>query len=138
MTRTPSVVAAYTVTILLGSYLALAQVEPAHRNPSPQRPMTFFVTSVGMGKGADLGGLAGADAHCQVLAAAVGAGNNTWHAYLSTQARGNQPAMNAATASGRDLGTTPKGPRSLRIKPSCTVTQMNWRASAATCSSSQR
>jgi hypothetical protein len=46
-------------------------------------PMSFFVTSVGSGKGADLGGLAGADAHCQKLAAAAGAGNRTWRAYLS-------------------------------------------------------
>jgi hypothetical protein len=45
--------------------------------------MTFFVTSVGSGKGADLGGLAGADKHCQSLAQAAGAGNRTWHAYLS-------------------------------------------------------
>ena len=46
-------------------------------------PMGFFITSVGSGKGADLGGLAGADAHCQKLAAAVGAGNRNWRAYLS-------------------------------------------------------
>src|SRR5215472_17457128 len=48
--------------------------------------MRFFVTSTGLGKGGDLGGLAGADAHCQSLAAGVGAGTRTWHAYLSTQA----------------------------------------------------
>ena len=47
-------------------------------------PMTFFVTSVGMGNGADLNGLIGADAHCQSLAVAAGAGDRTWHAYLST------------------------------------------------------
>jgi hypothetical protein len=47
-------------------------------------PMGFFVTSVGSGKGADLGGLAGADAHCQRLASAAGAGGRTWRAYLST------------------------------------------------------
>ncbi|MGQ0682833.1 hypothetical protein [Bradyrhizobium sp.] len=47
--------------------------------------MTFFITSVGSGKGGDLGGLDGADAHCQRLASAVGAGNKTWRAYLSTQ-----------------------------------------------------
>ena len=47
--------------------------------------MTFFITSVGLGKGANLGGLAGADAHCQALATAVGAGDRTWRAYLSTQ-----------------------------------------------------
>lgn len=46
--------------------------------------MSFFITSAGPGKGADLGGLAGADAHCQKLAAAVGQGNKTWRAYLST------------------------------------------------------
>ncbi len=48
-------------------------------------PMGFFITSVGLGKGADLGGLEGADAHCQKLAASVGAGGRTWHAYLSTE-----------------------------------------------------
>jgi hypothetical protein len=46
-------------------------------------PMSFFITSEGSGKGADLGGLAGADAHCQKLAAAAGAGGKTWRAYLS-------------------------------------------------------
>jgi hypothetical protein len=56
--------------------------------------MTFFVTSVGSGNGADLGGLAGADAHCQQLAEAAGAGG-TWRAYLSTQAADGQPAVNA-------------------------------------------
>lgn len=48
--------------------------------------MTFFVTSHGVGKGGDLGGLMGADQHCQSLAQAAGAGNHQWHAYLSTQA----------------------------------------------------
>ncbi len=46
--------------------------------------MTFFITSVGSGNGADLGGLEGADRHCQALAASVGAGDKAWHAYLST------------------------------------------------------
>ena len=50
-----------------------------------QQPMSFFVTSVGLGRGGDLGGLAGADAHCQALATAAGRGNVTWHAYVSTQ-----------------------------------------------------
>jgi hypothetical protein len=57
--------------------------------------MSFFVTSIGIGKGGDLGGLAGADAHCARLAAAVGASAKTWHAYLSTQARSGQAAVNA-------------------------------------------
>jgi hypothetical protein len=50
--------------------------------------MSFFVTSVGPGKGADLGGPAGADQYCQVLAAAAGAGGKTWRAYLRTQGDG--------------------------------------------------
>jgi hypothetical protein len=66
-------------------------------------PMGFFVTSANPGKGADLGGLAGADAHCQSLAAAAGAGSRTWRAYLSTTAQDAQPAVNA-----RDrIGTGP-------------------------------
>jgi len=63
--------------------------------------MTFFVTSVGLGKGADLGGLAGADAHCQKLAQAVGAGHRTWRAYLSTQPEGGQAAVNAKDRIGK-------------------------------------
>jgi hypothetical protein len=55
----------------------------------------FFVTSRGLGKGGDLGGLAGADAHCQALAEAQGAGEHTWHAYLSVEATGTTPAVNA-------------------------------------------
>ena len=50
------------------------------------KEMTFFVTSTGPGNGGDLGGLEGADQHCQKLATAAGAGEHTWHAYLSTQA----------------------------------------------------
>src|SRR5712675_1805546 len=53
-----------------------------------QATMTFFVTSVGSGKGGDIGGLAGADQHCQHLAQTVGAGNKTWRAYLSTNLAG--------------------------------------------------
>ena len=55
----------------------------------------FFVTSRGVGHGGDLGGLAGADAHCQVLAQAEGSGDHTWRAYLSVQAGDGQPAVNA-------------------------------------------
>ena len=57
----------------------------ATRAQNAPESMRFFVTSAGSGKGGDLGGLTGADAHCQSLAAAVGAGARTWHAYLSTQ-----------------------------------------------------
>jgi hypothetical protein len=62
--------------------------------------MTFFITSAGPGNGADLGGLAGADAHCQQLAEAAGAGERTWRAYLSTQAMGGEAAVNACDRIG--------------------------------------
>ena len=58
---------------------------------APPQPMSFFVTSVGKGDGGNLGGLAGADAHCQQLAAAAGAGDRTWRAYLSHAAGGQRP-----------------------------------------------
>ena len=57
--------------------------------------VSFFITSEGPGDGADLGGLEGADAHCQQLAEDAGAGDKTWHAYLSAVAADGQPAVNA-------------------------------------------
>jgi hypothetical protein len=60
-----------------------------------QQPMSFFITSVGPGQGANLGGLEGADRHCQTLAVAAGAGDRTWRAYVSTTAATGQPAVNA-------------------------------------------
>lgn len=74
-----------------------------------QSGMTFFVTSVGPGRGADLGGLAGADRHCQQLAASVGAGDRTWRAYLSTQAEGRRAAVNARDRIGRGPWWNAKG-----------------------------
>jgi hypothetical protein len=71
--------------------------------------LTFFVTSVGSGKGADLGGLEGADRHCQQLADAVGAGGHTWRAYLSTQASNGQPAINARDRIGPGPWQNAKG-----------------------------
>jgi hypothetical protein len=71
--------------------------------------MSFFITSAGPGDGANLGGLAGADAHCQKLAAAAGAGNRTWRAYLSAAASGNQPAVNARDRIGRGPWQNVKG-----------------------------
>src|SRR4029453_4740496 len=74
-----------------------------------QTTMTFFITSVGPGKGADLGGLEGADRHCQSLAQAVGASNRTWRAYLSTQAVGGAQAVNARDRIGRGPWQNAKG-----------------------------
>jgi hypothetical protein len=74
--------------------------------PAQQANMSFFITSNGPGKGADLGGLAGADAHCQQLAQAAGAGGKTWRAYLSTQGDG---AVNARDRIGRGPWLNAKG-----------------------------
>ncbi len=65
-----------------------------------QGEMSFFVTSAGPGQGADLGGLEGADRHCQELAQAVGAGDRTWRAYLSTQGADGE-AVNARDRIGQ-------------------------------------
>ena len=69
----------------------------------------FFVTSTGGGKGADFGGLAGADKHCAALAAAAGLPDRAWHAYLSTQASGSTPAINAKDRIGGGPWTNVKG-----------------------------
>jgi hypothetical protein len=81
----------------------------AWRPPAPQASaMTFFVTSAGPGNGANLGGLAGADGHCQKLASGVGAGSRTWRAYLSANPA-NQPAVNARDRIGRGPWVNIKG-----------------------------
>jgi hypothetical protein len=82
------------------AYLCAAPVMAQQAN------MTFFVTSQGPGKGADLGGLAGADKHCQDLAGTAGAGGKTWHAYLSTQGAG---AVNARDRIGKGPWMNAKG-----------------------------
>ena len=76
---------------------------------SQQADMTFFVTSTGPGKGGDLGGLAGADAHCQSLAQAAGTGNKTWRAYLSTSARGGANPVHARDRVGNGPWQNAKG-----------------------------
>jgi hypothetical protein len=82
------IVASTTLLTLLGSAAVLAQGQ------TPQHPMTFFVTGTVQGSG-NLGGLAGADRICQTLAQAHGAGNRTWHAYLSTQTTPQAVGVNA-------------------------------------------
>src|SRR5258708_25958901 len=82
-------------------FFAIGVTAPAQ---AQQNNMSFFITSVGVGRGGDLGGLEGADLQCQSLAQAAGAGGKTWHAYLSTQGQaevnakdriGNGPWFNA-------------------------------------------
>ena len=86
--------------------LALCGSAQAQTAPASAATMTFFVTSVGSGKGADLGGLEGADRHCQSLASAAGAGAKQWRAYLSTQGAG---AVNARDRIGRGPWQNAKG-----------------------------
>ena len=89
------------IASLAGTGTAFAQEAGTLPDRIPSSLMTFFVTSEPIGDGGNLGGLAGADAHCQKLAAAVGAGGKTWRAYLSTQARPGQPAVNARDRIGK-------------------------------------
>ena len=92
-----------------GAAMALVFLGTAGAAHAQSSAMTFFVTSAGSGKGADFGGLAGADKHCQSLAAAAGAGGKTWHAYLSTQAVGSGGAENAKDRIGKGPWQNAKG-----------------------------
>lgn len=102
-------------TSILAVGAAVALIAAAQQAPAPSTaaatpaPMGFFITSQGLGKGGDLGGLSGADAHCQKLASAAGAGSRTWRAYLSTTASGGQPAVNARDRIGRGPWHNAKG-----------------------------
>lgn len=93
--------------VLLASAAALGSCAPM--SSTSQSPMSFFVTSVNPGKGADFGGLAGADAYCQRLAASANAGGKTWHAYLSSRASDGSPAVNARDRIGRGPWQNAKG-----------------------------
>jgi hypothetical protein len=94
------------LTVGVGAAGLMAATYVAQAAAPPPAPMTFFVTSVGKGDGANLGGLAGADAHCQALATAVGRGAATWRAYLSTQGAG---AVNARDRIGAGPWHNQKG-----------------------------
>jgi hypothetical protein len=95
--------------LALLALIALALLPAARPAEAQQSSMSFFVSSAGPGKGADLGGLAGADAHCQGLAQAAGAGNRTWRAYLSLSATGGASAVNARDRIGRGPWQNAKG-----------------------------
>lgn len=95
----------FTALAVLGASALLAGCATAPATG----PMGFFITSVGSGKGGDLGGLAGADAHCQKLATAAGAGSRTWRAYLSVPGKfpqGQTPGVPSVHARDR-IGTGP-------------------------------
>jgi len=102
-TRKTIIAAALTFGAMTLAGQAFAAAADAN---APPPEMGFFITSKGLGKGGDLGGIAGADAHCQSLAAAVGKGNRTWRAYLSTQGPG---AVNAIDRIGKGPWANAKG-----------------------------
>src|SRR5579862_8745027 len=100
---------AMTTTIRVSMLASVALFAMAAGMPAQAQQansMTFFVTSNGPGKGGDLGGLAGADAHCSKLAQAAGSTGKTWHAYLSTQGAG---AVNARDRIGKGPWQNAKG-----------------------------
>jgi hypothetical protein len=96
----------YLGIVCAAAFFAGAAVQPAQAQSANT---TFFVTSAGPGKGADLGGLDGADKHCQTLAQAAGATAKTWHAYLSAQATEAKPAVNARDRIGKGPWQNSKG-----------------------------
>jgi hypothetical protein len=101
-----------TAAVVVAASLSLSQARAPQQAPNAQAAssgMSFFITSVGKGDGANLGGLTGADAHCQQLATAAGSRGKTWRAYLSTSASGNQPAVNARDRIGRGPWQNAKG-----------------------------
>jgi hypothetical protein len=100
MDRIVKISAAVFALVLLG-IAGGAQAQPSS--------MTFFITSAGPGKGADLGGIEGADKTCQALAQAAGAGSRTWRAYLSTQPSGSTAAVNARDRIGSGAWKNAKG-----------------------------
>src|SRR5881392_2785505 len=96
-----------TMVLALGTIALIAQQREGGRG-GPQQPMSFFITSVGKDDGANYGGLAGADAYCQMMAASAGRGAATWHAYLSTQGAG---AVNARDRIGSGPWYNARGQR---------------------------
>ena len=95
------------IPMMIVAAIATAGSVLVHAQASPQ--MSFFITSVGSGKGADLGGLAGADAHCAALAKAAGVGGKVWRAYLSTTAADGKPAVHAKDRIGTGPWHNAKG-----------------------------
>ncbi len=81
--------------LILASAIAIATAATFSTINSQENEMSFFITSVGSGDGANLGGLAGADAHCATLASAAGSRGKTWRAYLSAHGTANSPRVNA-------------------------------------------
>jgi hypothetical protein len=105
MSKLPTVISRLCLAAIAAG-AALVAAQAAHAQAANT---SFFVTSVGIGNGANLGGLAGADNHCQTLAQAAGAGGKTWRAYLSTQAADGKPGENARDRIGEGPWQNAKG-----------------------------
>lgn len=97
------------VALFAGIWIGGLPRNAAAQQGLDKEKLSYFVTSVGPGNGADLGGLAGADAHCQKLAAAAGAGSKTWRAYLSAAPENGKPAVNARDRIGKGPWFNVKG-----------------------------
>jgi hypothetical protein len=102
----PNLISRASFALAAAASFAVMAAQPAQAQSANA---TFFVTSNGIGNGANLGGLAGADNHCQTLAQAAGAGAKTWRAYLSTQAADGKPAVNARDRIGKGPWQNSKG-----------------------------
>lgn len=101
MTSRRLVILALLIAVAVAA-AAAAQKPPASLEMGGKKSVTrFFITSRGLGRGGNLGGLAGADAHCQALATAEGSGDHTWRAYLSAMATAAAPAVNARDRIGK-------------------------------------
>jgi hypothetical protein len=98
-----------TIPFVLAIPFAAMALNVASAAQAQQSAMTFFITSTGNGKGANFGGLAGADRHCQSLAAAAGAGKRTWRAYLSASEAEGKPAVHARDRIGKGPWQNAKG-----------------------------
>jgi hypothetical protein len=115
---TSSIIKAVSLSVLVGASLIVVSAQAPQQPPAPAgqpgrggappQPMSFFITSVGKGDGANLGGIEGADAHCQSLAKAAGRGEATWRAYLSTQ---GPKAVNARDRIGKGPWFNGRGQR---------------------------
>ena len=101
-------------TLIFSSAALLAAAASFTSVSSQQNEMSFFITSVGSGDGANLGGLSGADAHCQQLAEASGSSGKTWRAYLSAMVMAARLQWMPETGLASVPGTMPKGSRSLQ------------------------
>ena len=108
MRITRAVIATLTLAFLIGAFVGTQSHLRAQAQATPE--MTFFITNVGLGNGANLGGLREADRHCSILAAQAGANPaRNWRAYLSTQTRPQQPAVHARNRIGTGPWYNAKG-----------------------------